>query len=100
RQVENADDQREQAGDVEEDDAPCETRKADANEQVPAVVQQLGQPPAPLGGRRTLIEPFRLDLNLEAFRRSIEHGATRSQSSGVSNQSDRFLERPQLFLIT
>ena len=37
--IENSDHQREQAGDVEKDDAPAQTRKGDANEEVPASQQ-------------------------------------------------------------
>ena len=37
--IENSDHQREQAGDVKKDDAPAQTRKGDANEEVPALQQ-------------------------------------------------------------
>ena len=79
RQVENADDEREQAGEVEEDDAPGEARKARADEELPG-------PDAtdrPAGARRAFVLR-RADCRqaaqarprrLQAFRGSVEHGS-------------------------
>ena len=82
---------RQQAGDVEEDDAPGEAGEADSDEQVPAAAQQRSQRPAlaALGRRPVRIGPTRLDLGLEAIRRSFEHvrAALRYRRSVVSDQN-------------
>jgi hypothetical protein len=74
-EIENADDECEQPGDVEKDDAPAEARKRDPDEEIPALLQQ-GREPSPRLLERGLIfaGPFRLDFGRKAFRRSIEHG--------------------------
>jgi len=71
REIENADHEREQAGDIEEDDAPAQARKSDAREQLPPAQQQRGEPP-PSGGRErsAVIAPLQLDL--KALERAIE----------------------------
>ena len=71
RQIENADHEREQAGHVEEDDAPAQARKGDACEELPPAQQQRGE--APSSGcreRGAVIAPLQLDL--EALERAIE----------------------------
>ena len=67
REIENADDQRQQAGDVEEDDAPGEARKALADEELPRAAQQQPARAALFAARRAVVGPLRLDLGLEAI---------------------------------
>jgi hypothetical protein len=92
-EVENSDDQREQAGDVEKDDAPGQAGKGDADEEMPALIQQLDEPPASLGERRLAgVGPVRLDVGPETLRRSIEHAGlpvARPQSKLCRRQHQR-----------
>src|SRR5207248_286473 len=60
REVKNSNDQREEPGYVEKDDPARQAREADADKEIPALTQQLGESPA-LGDKRSCaIELLRL----------------------------------------
>src|SRR4029453_7401568 len=80
REVEHADDQREQTGHIEKDDAAAETRKGNADEEVPALEQQGCEPPPAFRARCAVIAPFQLDIEL--LQRSIELAQVRSGGAG------------------
>jgi hypothetical protein len=70
-QIKNSDHQRQQAGDVEKDDAPAQTRKGDADEEVPALQQELGAPPSPaFDERRAVVGLERSGGGLQHLRRA------------------------------
>ena len=92
RQVEDADDQRDQAGEVEEDDAPGEAGEALRDEELPGAPRNGAQARASLGARRAAVGRAGSALRRESCprfdrARSVSPGCALHSAVRSSNRS-------------